>query len=207
MFICMKIYTYPLGPVQSNCYVLVKDHHAILIDPGAVFDALDSILLKEEAVLDAILLTHAHFDHIGGVDSILAKYPVDVYLNPYEFDFLLDTQLNSSMYFYQHIQCHATCQPFVQKEMEIGAFSVEPIFLPGHSIGSTVLKIENNLFTGDVLFQGSIGRCDLETGSTYAMQKSLQYFKDCTEDYPIYPGHGPSSTVYQEKRWNPYLCE
>ena len=67
----IKVFTQPLGPVEANCYVVVKDHHALVIDPGDDFSALKRLLTEEEATLDAILLTHAHFDHIGGLDGLI----------------------------------------------------------------------------------------------------------------------------------------
>ena len=84
----MKIITRALGPVQANCYLLIQDGHALVIDPGAEFKDLDRLLEVEHANLDAILLTHAHFDHIGGIDSILKNHDVDVYVNPHEVQFL-----------------------------------------------------------------------------------------------------------------------
>lgn len=201
----MKIITRALGPVQANCYVLINEGHALVIDPGNNFLELDEILEEAQASLDAILLTHAHFDHIAGVDSLLKRYEVDVYLNPFEFNFLNDELLNGSQAFFRHVICHAVPKPFKEDKMRIGHFDVEPIFCPGHSIGSTVLKIEENLFTGDVLFQGSIGRMDLETGSEYAMMKSLKLLSNLDKNYPVYPGHGPATTLDSERKWNPYL--
>ena len=201
----MKIITRPLGPVQANCYLLIQDGHALLIDPGDRFKELDQLLNEENADLDGILLTHAHFDHIGGIDEILLKHPVNVYLNPYEFNFLKDPELNGSNAFFTNIICHANPVPLNEGHMKIKKFDIDVYFFPGHSIGSTVFKINENLFTGDFIFQGSIGRMDLETGSEYAMSKSLTKFLQFDKNYIIYPGHGPSTTLDLERKWNPYL--
>ena len=201
----MKVIQQPLGPVQANCYLVMENHHALIIDPADILPNLDEILNQNDCTLDAIVLTHAHFDHISGVDKIVNKFGCDVYLNPNEFDFLLDSNLNSSSAFYMDVTCNANAKPLIEGKNEIAGFEVEAIYCPGHSIGSTVLKIEDCLFTGDVLFQGSIGRMDLATGSVSSMKQSLKKLAQLDKDYKVYPGHGPSTSLSQEKKWNESL--
>lgn len=201
----MKVIQKPLGPVQANCYLLIENHSALLIDPGDSYSGLDSILKENDCSLEAVVLTHAHFDHIGGVDSIVHEFGVDVYLNPKEFDFLTNPELNSSQAFYMDVTCHSPCRKLIEGKNDIGGFDIEALYCPGHSIGSTVLKIEDCLFTGDVLFQGSIGRMDLATGSVSDMKQSLKKLYNLKNDYKVYPGHGPSTSLSQEKKWNDSL--
>lgn len=201
----MKVIQQPLGPVQANCYLVMENHHALIIDPADILPNLDGILNQNDCTLDAIVLTHAHFDHISGVDKIVNKFGCDVYLNPNEFDFLLDPDLNSSSAFYMDVTCNANAKPLIEGKNEIAGFEVEAIYCPGHSIGSTVLKIEDCLFTGDVLFQGSIGRMDLATGSVTSMKQSLKKLVQLDKDYKVYPGHGPTTSLSQEKKWNESL--
>lgn len=201
----MKVIQQPLGPVQANCYLVMENHHALIIDPADILPNLDEILTQNDCTLDAIVLTHAHFDHISGVDKIVNKFGCDVYLNPNEFDFLLDSDLNSSSAFYMDVTCNANAKPLIEGKNEIAGFEVEAIYCPGHSIGSTVLKIEDCLFTGDVLFQGSIGRMDLATGSVTSMKQSLKKLVQFNKDYKVYPGHGPTTSLSQEKKWNESL--
>lgn len=201
----MKVMQQPLGPVQANCYLVMEDHHALIIDPADVFPNLNSILEENDCTLEAIVLTHAHFDHISGVDKIVNAFGCDAYLNPNEFDFLQDPDLNSSSAFYMDVTCNAKCKPIVEGMNKIAGFEVEAMYCPGHSIGSTVLKIEDCLFTGDVLFQGSIGRMDLVTGSVSSMKQSLKKLYHLEQDFKVYPGHGPSTTLSQEKKWNESL--
>ncbi len=201
----MKVIQQPLGPVQANCYLVMENHHALIIDPADILPNLDEILTQNDCTLDAIVLTHAHFDHISGVDKIVNKFGCDVYLNPNEFDFLLDPDLNSSSAFYMDVTCNANAKPLIEGKNEIAGFEVEAIYCPGHSIGSTVLKIEDCLFTGDVLFQGSIGRMDLATGSVTSMKQSLKKLVQFNKDYKVYPGHGPTTSLSQEKKWNESL--
>lgn len=201
----MKVLQQPLGPVQANCYLVMENHHAILIDPADMYPNLEFILKENECTLEAIVLTHAHFDHISGVDKIVDAFHCDVYLNPNEFDFLQDPDLNSSSAFYMDVTCGAKCKPILEGKNTIAGFDIEAMYCPGHSVGSTVLKIEDYLFTGDVLFQGSIGRMDLATGSVSSMKQSLKKLVQLDKDYKVYPGHGPSTSLLQEKKWNESL--
>ena len=201
----MKVLQQPLGPVQANCYLVMENHHAILIDPADMYPNLEFILKENECTLEAIVLTHAHFDHISGIDKIVDAFHCDVYLNPNEFDFLQDPDLNSSSAFYMDVTCGAKCKPILEGKNTIAGFDIEAMYCPGHSIGSTVLKIEDCLFTGDVLFQGSIGRMDLATGSVSSMKQSLKKLVQLDKDYKVYPGHGPSTSLSQEKKWNENL--
>lgn len=201
----MKVLCVPLGPVEANCYVVIDQERALVIDPGGSFPDLDKILKSNHARLEAVLLTHAHFDHIGGLDEMLERYGVDVYLNPLEFDFLKNASLNSSSTFGGYLTSKAVPKPLYDGSQSIGGFEVTAMTLPGHTVGSTVIAIGNDLFTGDVLFQGSVGRTDLATGSWSQMIQSIQYLKKLPDDTIVYPGHGPSTTIGQEKQWNPYF--
>ena len=201
----MKTVCVPLGPVQANCYVVIDDGRALVIDPGDAFDGLEKILKENDAKLEAVLLTHAHFDHIGGLDELLDRYKVDVYLNPKEFEFLSDPCLNSSAAFGMDMTSKARPEPLQDGTQNIGGFEVTAMTLPGHTVGSTVIAIGNDLFTGDVLFQGSVGRTDLASGSWSQMMDSVAKLKKLPDDTVVYPGHGPATTIGQEKRWNPYF--
>ncbi len=200
----MNVISMPLGPVQANCYIVMENGHALVFDPGSDFD-IESIMKKYNVVVDAIVLTHAHFDHIGGVDALEKKVECPVYLNPNEFDFLNNPEKNSSSAFFNKVSIQT--KPLALKEgiQKIGNFELEAIFCPGHSIGSTVFKIGQCLITGDVLFSGSIGRTDLYSGSSQQMQESLHKIKNINGFYHVLPGHGDFSTLDEEKKNNYYL--
>ena len=200
----MQVISFALGPVQANCFVVMEDHHALVIDPGDVFD-IEDIMKKYDIEIDAVLLTHAHFDHIGGVDKIVECCHCPVYLNPAEHDFLEDPRLNASSSFFEHVISHAKPESLHEGIQQIGNFEVECLFCPGHSAGSTVIRVGTVLFTGDVLFQGSIGRTDLPTGNYQEMEMSLSRLCKLNGSFHVCPGHGPFSTLDDEKRWNPYL--
>ena len=198
----MKVLTYTLGPVQANCYILIENNHALIIDPGDSFD-IQKLIDQENITIDAIVLTHVHFDHFSGLESLCKNISCDIYCNEKEFDFFMNPYLNASSHFMYPVTY--SCQPIAVKEgvIKIGTFEMEAIYCPGHTTGSTVYRYKNLLFTGDVLFKGSIGRCDLETGSFTEMKKSIQKIKEIKENLYILPGHGPLSTLDEEKKENP----
>ena len=200
----MNVKTLTLGPVQANCYIVTKGNHAIVIDPGDLFD-LDSILAQGPYTLEAVLLTHAHFDHIKGVDAIVRSHSVPVYIHPQEVAFLKDPSLNASVAFYDRVSIQSPALPLQPGRMNLADFEIDVLFTPGHSCGSTCFIIDNALFSGDTLFQYSIGRTDLPTGSFMEMKESLVRLSSLDDQLIVYPGHGPSTTIGMEKRMNPYL--
>ncbi len=204
----MEVICRPVGPVQANCYIVLKDdNHALVIDPGDEGKMIADLLKGIQAKVDGVVLTHAHFDHIGGVDELIAEFGVPVYVNAAEFDFLSTPEKNSSAVFAGIPHMALKAKPVELKEglNTIGTFDVTAYYAPGHSAGSTILEIGDNLFTGDVLFASSIGRVDLPTGDAKQMKDSLNFIKSLTKDYTVYPGHGPSTTLNYEKTHNPYL--
>ncbi|UNT95969.1 MBL fold metallo-hydrolase [Allobaculum mucilyticum] len=203
----MEVICKPVGPVMANCYIVTDHGHALVIDPGDEAGELKALIAALNVKVDAVLLTHAHFDHIGAVDGLVREYGVDVYVNPQELDYLSSPQKNSSASFMgiPHVSQQTHPVAFKEGENQIGTFTVTAYYAPGHSVGSTILEIGDNLFTGDVLFENSIGRTDLPGGSVEQMRDSLNFIKSLTKDYTVYPGHGPSTSLDYEQTHNPYL--
>ena len=173
---------------------MINEGHALVIDPGGPFDELDSILKTENAGLDAIVLTHAHFDHIGGIPSILEKHPVPVYVHSSEFDFFEDDKLNVSSYFGRPFRCTISPTALTLPKCKIGSFELEVLHTPGHTRGSCVFLIDQYMFSGD-----------MPTGSYSQMNESLHRLKKLYINYIVYPGHGPASTLEHEKQWNSFM--
>lgn len=201
----MEIVNRVVGSVGTNCYILMNQGHAIIFDPGAPIFDLDTILSEHNCVLDAICLTHAHFDHIAGIESIIQKYPVNVYVHPKEFDFFMDTNLNVSKAFMQPLSVSCQKKALIEGKQKIGSFDFEIIYTPGHSIGSVVFLYEDIMFSGDTLFMGSIGRTDMVTGSYSDILASLRKLKSLQKNYYVLPGHGSQSCLDDEKKWNDFL--
>ena len=196
----MDIITVKVGILQTNCYILKHDAWAIIIDPRAkvqrILDALG------DAKPLAILLTHAHFDHIGAINDVLAVHPVPIYLHPDDEALLHDPQLNYS--FPKRFTVEAATLPY-PAILELGPFRFEVIETPGHTEGSVLLRLGEHLFTGDTLFHLSIGRTDLKTGQPTHMKQSLRRIKDLHGPLTIWPGHDESTTLDHELKHNPYL--
>lgn len=203
----MEVICRPVGPVQANCYIVVDQGNALVIDPGDEASLIEALVKSLRVKVQGVVLTHAHFDHIGAVDALVKCFDTNVYVNAAEFEFLSDERKNGAAAFgiQPPVQIQAKPVELKEGEQKIGSFTVNAWYAPGHSAGSTILAIGDNLFTGDVLFQGSIGRTDLYSGNTKQMKESIDYLKSLDKNYTVYPGHGPSTTLDAEKSRNPYM--
>lgn len=199
-----KVETFPLGLYQANCYLLWKDKHAIMIDPGSMSEKLLRYIKEQDAIVDAILLTHGHFDHIGGVDYFANAFHCPVYIDEEDEILLQDTYLNGSLPIQKCIVNTPVTYYRIGKN-EVGCFTFEAIFAPGHTLGCAMLRFDQLLFSGDVLFQNSIGRTDLAMGDDRKMKESLKMIKKLDPTLIVYPGHGPTTTLKEELKTNPFL--
>lgn len=198
----MKLETIVLGVNQTNCYLLWNGNHVLIIDPAARAERIREHLASD-SIVDAILLTHGHFDHIGAVDELAHEYSCPVYIHEKDVHFLKDSNRNYS--FSKNIVVHTPTKNLTEGKHQIGSFVMEVFETPGHSDGSVVIQIENYLFTGDTLFKSDVGRTDLYSGSDSKLEHSLQFLKQLDSQLLVLPGHGPSSTIEEEINTNPYL--
>ncbi|AIC95054.1 MULTISPECIES: MBL fold metallo-hydrolase [Shouchella] len=202
----------PLGPIQTNAYVLYNDDkEAVIFDPGGDAEALITWLKREQLTPLAILLTHAHFDHIGAVDAVRDTFSIPVYLHTKERHWLEDPALNGSS--------RLTGRPITtakpadhlltnEKSLTIGTFTFSVFHTPGHSPGSVSYYYQKEavLFSGDVLFQQSIGRTDLRGGDHTLLLASIHNkILPLPERTIVASGHGPLTTIGQEMDHNPFL--
>ena len=202
----MKIHCLPLGNYQTNCYIVHGDgaNTCVVIDPG--FEA-KTVLAKVNALglsVDAILLTHGHFDHVGAVEEIVEA--TDCRLWMAEGDWSQFPNPVNSLY-YPLANCDFTEVRFCEEDEHIhgGGLTFVTWQTPGHTWGSVCYVCENALFSGDTLFAGSCGRIDLPGGDRDAMLRSLERLAKTEGDYTVYPGHGPKTTLSAERMTNPYL--
>lgn len=206
----LKIDGLALGPLQTNCYVIEKPEAGacIVIDPGAPEQALFDRL--ERLRVEAILLTHAHFDHIGAVEELRKRKNCPVYLHDAEKDWLTDPEKNGSAMWPDAGGPPASSPPDFslshgQKLSFLGE-TIDVFHTPGHSPGSSSFLIGDNLFGGDVLFRQSVGRTDLREGSSAALFRSIHdILFQLPDETVVYPGHGPATTIGFEKRNNPFV--
>jgi len=198
-----------VGPFQVNCYILAEDSNqeAILIDPGDEEDKIRRRLKKYHLKPALIINTHGHIDHIGCDD----KFSVPVYIHKDDYPLLIDPQLNLSSMFSLSYQVKAPIRKVEEKDkINLGNIYLEVIHTPGHTPGGICLllkKPENKiLFTGDTLFFQGIGRTDFFGADQNLLIKSIrEKLISLSDDIVIYPGHGPTSTLGEEKKNNPFL--
>lgn len=174
----MDIQRVVTGLLDENCYILKKDGKCLIVDPGDEYNKIKKEI--GECKILGILITHSHFDHIGALRNFLTKKSIKIFKKSNLIE---------------------------NKEYNIGDFVFKPIYTPGHSSDSVSFMFEETkaLFVGDVIFKGSIGRCDLPTGSDSEMINSLNKLKKINSDYTIYPGHYDITTLKDELKNNPYL--
>ncbi|WP_404453427.1 MBL fold metallo-hydrolase [Oceanobacillus kapialis] len=205
----MEIKTLPLGPLGTNCYILHTTKHALIVDPGGNPEKVIELMEKYKLIPKAILLTHAHFDHIGAVQELREKYQLGVYLHANERDWLQDASLNGSLHFIgEQITTNEPDHFFKEGEMEIAGISFQILHTPGHSPGSVsfVFPKESIVVSGDVLFRQGIGRTDLSGGDIGMLERSIKNKLYALDDsYTVYPGHGPETTIKYEKQYNAFF--
>ncbi|GGC91655.1 hydroxyacylglutathione hydrolase [Thalassobacillus devorans] len=206
----MEIVQMPLGPLGTNCYIVSNDEKdCLIVDPGGDSRQLIDYLTKRHLKPVAIVLTHAHFDHIGAVDEVRDQFNIPVYVHKEEADWLSDPQLNGSAFFQMGSVAARRAERMIETgEREIDSFKFEVRHTPGHSPGSVSLVFEEEGFViaGDALFQRGIGRTDLPGGDMNTLLNSIknQLFT-LPEGLKVYPGHGPATTIGEEKRENPFV--
>lgn len=200
----MTIHSLPLGAYQTNTYILENDGCCVIIDPGFAPETILTFLAQKDLTIDAIMLTHGHFDHVGAVEKILEVTGCSLWLSEKDWQQGADP---ASLSFYPLANHNLPNMHFYAEGDEISAAGMTFTVLetPGHTPGSVCLLIENALFTGDTLFAGSCGRTDLPGGSWTTIQKSLRRLSTLDSALQVYPGHGDSTTLAAEKQYNPYM--
>ena len=192
----LNIHTLTLGLFQTNCYVVYPNgtDHCIVIDPGYEGKKILKFLEEQGLCLDAILLTHGHFDHVGAVKDLAEATDCRVYIRPEEQT--MPKTMTAG------VLCFTDYYP---DSMEIAGMNIAVLHTPGHTPGSVCLNMEDAKYSGDTLFAGSCGRTDLPGGDWATIQTSLRKLRDLPGDYRVFPGHGEATTLAQERQYNSYL--
>ena len=193
----MNLHRLTVGPLQTNCY-LVADESGVcaVIDPGDEPEKILAYAREHGLRICAVLLTHGHFDHVGGVWAIAQATACPVWMH--EKDLTLRTAMTVAAPYYTDFYAEGD-------EVAVGSLRFLVMETPGHTPGSVCLLCENTLFTGDTLFAGSCGRTDLG-GNAQDMRRSLARLAAIRENYTVCPGHGAGSTLEAERAGNPYLA-
>ena len=219
----MFIQSFPAGPWQTNCYIVApsRSSECIIIDPGyQVREQVAEIVHEANLKPVAVLMTHGHLDHMWSVFPISSGYEIPALIHKNDRHLLsdpaagisaetiamLETTLNVDSRF---IEPADVIEFEAEQEIEIAGMTISVVHAPGHTSGSVLFRMpsaEPVVFTGDVLFAGAIGRTDLPGGSSVQMNETLrEKILPIGDEWIVHPGHGPSSTMQQERVNNPYL--
>ena len=195
----MELKTFPIGSLQTNCYMVWEDGSdtCILIDPGYEPELLLEQVRLQRKTLEAILLTHGHFDHVGGVKQIAAETGCKVYICAEE--------LKQPLRYSDGL--HYTDTVAEGDVLALAGLTLQVLHTPGHTPGCVCYLCGDTLFSGDTLFAGTCGRTDLPGGDFKAIQASLQRLAALEGDLKVLPGHGMASSLDIERRYNPYMQE
>lgn len=209
----MKLFHATLGPIGTNCYFAVDDdNNTAVIDPGANPARVNQVIEENGMKLGAILLTHGHFDHIGGVKGIIKKHPdVKVYIGEKDAPMLPEAINNRNWREFITAEDYEGLKADVLLNegdiVKVGSLEFKVMATPGHTRGGVCYICEDCIFSGDTLFKHECGRTDLDGGSYPEILRSLKRLHDLEGDYNVLPGHDALSTLEEERRRNPYMRE
>jgi glyoxylase-like metal-dependent hydrolase (beta-lactamase superfamily II) len=196
------------GPIETNTYLIWNEKRkGLVIDPSSGCDSLVRLVGEERIKLEAILLTHAHFDHLLGIPEILAAAgALPVYVHGVDAPALSDAQLNGSQWFGHSFTFTGPIKLIEEGRQRIESFDIRVLSVPGHTPGGCAILIENYCFSGDVLFAGSIGRSDLPGGNGRELLEGITgKLLVLSDDIIVCPGHGGRTTIGRERLRNPFL--
>ena len=188
----------PLGVYQANCYIIREENSTscCVLDPGGEAKKVLEFMQVRDLTLDAILLTHGHFDHVGAVKELHEATGCKVYLCAE--DLSMPAKWTAGDLFYTDTYAEGDV-------LELSGLSIRILHTPGHTPGSVCLLVDDTLYTGDTLFARSCGRTDLPGGDSQVILRSLRRLNDLEGEYTVCPGHSGSTTLSLEREYNPFM--
>jgi hydroxyacylglutathione hydrolase len=207
----MDVRMLTVGPVQENCFVVHKDGQALVVDPGDEAQRIIELIDELGVSVQAILITHTHFDHVGAVAPLARHTGAPVWCPKLETQVLADIMSYVPWPGFGPFESYDADHTVEGGEkLELAGFEIDVLFTPGHSPGHVSYSIpdEKALFSGDVLFEGSVGRVDLPGGDWSTLAQSIAGLLDALpDDTQVFPGHMGLTTLGRERATNPYLRE
>lgn len=204
----LKVHRLVLGPLETNCYVVVNEEtkEAVVVDPGDHSEALLAAITPYRVT--HILLTHAHFDHIGGVEAVKAVTGARLLIHEREEEWLTRPELNGSAAWLESPITAPSPDALLKggEQLMLLGQEVKVLYTPGHSPGHLSFHWGEFVVSGDALFAGSIGRTDLPGGDYATLMQSIkEKLLTLPKATILLPGHGPASSIEHELEWNPFL--
>ncbi len=203
----MPIHQLPIGPLESNTYIVENGKDAVIFDPSDMYEPIMELLNIKKLDVKAIICTHLHYDHISGVSKLHELTKAPIYAGAADLE-LKEIFFGRSMSFGMPPTIPFDAEALVEGETKYGSLNCTQLATPGHSPGGFCFYFpkENAVITGDTLFKRSIGRSDLPGGNPATLIKSIKdKLMTLPEETLVYPGHEKSSTIKSEKENNPYL--
>jgi len=202
----MEIKVLPLGDIQVNCYLVSTEKSALVVDPGFYSQKVEEFLKENSHKERMILLTHAHFDHIGGAELLRENTGVNIAIGEKENAFLSDPAVNLSGLLSAPLKPFSADISLKDNEtLNIGDLKIKVIHTPGHTSGSVSYLIDDVLFSGDTLFNSSIGRTDFPTGDFAVLSQSIKKLYELDGEITVLSGHGEATNLNYEKMYNPFV--
>lgn len=198
----MQIKKFTLGPVLTNLYVVSENGHGFIVDAADKSDYVTDYIKDNKIEIDFILQTHTHFDHVLGLEYYKDLYNVDVYASSESKQIANDSNYNLG---FNYPGLFVPIDKYLEDNEVFSDFNIKAIKTPGHSPDSISYLIGNNLFSGDTLFNLSIGRTDLPGGNYATIMESLDKYRKLNPNTDVYPGHGGNTNLYYELKNNPFL--
>jgi len=202
----LHVYSLTLGPLQANCFVVARGERALVIDPGDEASMVVRLVARRALKAEAILLTHGHFDHFGAAERLAQAWNVPVYIGRHDADEIARPALGV----WAGVRVDAVSTDPVLLDGEVALDIVVPMLAvptPGHSPGSYTFFTDGHLFSGDLIFSGSVGRTDLPGGSSRALIESIaDLVRRFPPDTVVHCGHGPDTTLGRELGLNPFFA-
>ena len=193
----MKILTLYPDSFGSNTHILISDGHALVVDPSVKADKIIAAVEAEGAIIDGILLTHGHFDHIFSIDALRERLGIKLMMHRDDAEMITDSHKNAFFTFFRRECAYAPADVLFDDghEISLGNKTIKVIHTPGHTKGSVCYLADGVLITGDTLFSDGIGRTDLYGGSGAALMRSLDRLSTLDKDLKIYTGHGDAELL------------